>query len=117
MKTTLLFLMVTLSAVSFGQKLVYCEIVGREWAGSTVQNPERKMVMYLDFGQIEPIPEFYQNYKFQYDKKISTLESMVDALNYMTSEGWEFVSSNVYQKGGQGLFAFSVYKYLMVKKF
>lgn len=65
------------------QQITYCEIVG------TFYNKAR---IEIDFGQSK---EFYSNdrYKDPNTGKPTVFTSMIDALNFMSKNGWEFVQA------------------------
>lgn len=74
------------------QPIKYCEIVG------TYSN---KLRIEIDFGQSK---EFYENdqYKDPTTGKPFVFTSMIDALNFMSTNGWEFVQA--YTIGGDQIF-------------
>ena len=78
-------LLMLLSVIVFAQQsdsISYCEILGRkrfDWA-----KPD---VIYFDFGyKVDGRPKDAKG-------KPIDFENMVDALNYMVKEGWEFVTA------------------------
>ncbi len=82
------------------QKYVYCTIVGTTKVMST------KVTVEIDFGQ-ERSYWSRDRLKDETGKPI-IFNSMVDALNYMSDQGWEFVQAYIVTAGGQ-----NVYHYLM----
>lgn len=82
-------------AASFAQtKSVYCEIVG---TGKPFSN---KVTVSIDYGQHQ---SFFSNDNRLADDtgKAISFNSMIDALNYMGTLGWEFVDAYVIGANGQ----------------
>jgi len=84
-------------------KFVYCEIVGTQKLLST------KLNIVVDYGEQRSM--FKQNWVRDSEGKIQTFFSMVDALNYMGVNGWEFSQAYVVTANNQ-----NVYHYLMKRK-
>jgi hypothetical protein len=89
---------------STASKYVYCEIVGTQKLFST------KITVSVDFGQEKDY--FYRDSRLRDEQtgKVQTFNSMVDALNFMGSSGWEFVQAYTVTIGQQ-----NVYHYLLKK--
>jgi|1048.fasta_scaffold34133_1 hypothetical protein len=89
---------------SLVSKYVYCEIVGTQKLFST------KITVSVDFGQEKDY--FYRDSRLRDEQtgKVHTFNSMVDALNFMGSSGWEFVQAYTVTIGQQ-----NVYHYLLKK--
>ena len=98
MKKFLLTLGILLAAclAANAQNKIYCELVEYEIPFS------RKVNVQLDFGQES---KFFADTRLV-DKKgeVITFNSMVDAINYMSTLGWEFVQAYVVStfSGGNG---------------
>jgi len=103
----LLFAFAIVWTFSFAQEPVkydYCEIVGTSRLLST------KVTVQIDFGQETKI--FADNrYKDENGKPI-VFNSMIDAMNFMGKQGWEFVQAYAVTMGDSG----SVYHYVLKKK-
>lgn len=103
----LLFVFSVLSIALFSQepaKFDYCEIVGTAKLLST------KVTVQIDFGQGTKL--FADNrYKDESGNPIS-FNSMIDAMNYMGKQGWEFVQAYAVTIGNTG----AVYRYVLKKK-
>lgn len=102
----LLFLLIFLPILAFGQSsknYVYCELVGTQGVFSS------KVTVSIDFGQATGF--FSDKTLKDQNGKTIKFNSMVDALNYMGGQGWEFVQA--FTIGEKGSF---VYHYLMKKE-
>ena len=112
MKKVLFILIgLTISAVSYSQesdqknenqfieqkKFVYCEIMGREKFLSS------KVTVDIDFGQSVSFWAPDRRYKDENGKAV-TFNSMVDAMNFMGSLGWEFVQAYVVTTNNQNVY-------------
>ncbi|HEX5172087.1 MAG TPA: hypothetical protein VFW11_23075 [Cyclobacteriaceae bacterium] len=92
---------------TFGQeapKFVYCEILGTEKFLST------KVTITVDFGQ--KMKFFADNRMRDETGKPIVFNSMIDALNFMGKQGWEFAQAYAITISNQ-----NVYHYLMKKPF
>lgn len=93
-------------AQSYGQKkqYIYCELVG------TAKLFSFKVNVTVDYGQ--ELKAFRNNLSIRdEDGKIKSFNSMVDALNYMGSQGWEFVQAYTVTANDQ-----NVYHWLLKKE-
>lgn len=79
------------------KKYVYCEIMGREKLLSS------KVSVDIDFGQSVSFWMPDRRYKDE-DGKPVTFNSMVDAMNFMGSLGWEFVQAYVVTVSNQNVY-------------
>ena len=96
-----------LSALSASaQGKVYCEILGTQKFLST------KVTITVDFGQERKF--FGDNRLVDADGKVQEFNSMVDAMNYMGTLGWEFEQAYVVTMGS-GAGASNVYHWLLSK--
>lgn len=110
MKTKILlalpFLLLTLPglAQSDSAKFEYCELIGSQKAFSM------KYTIQVDFGEER---NYWKDPRMKDEQtgKIKTFNSMVDALNYMAKDGWEFVQGYGIS-GANGM----VYKWLLRKE-
>lgn len=82
----------------------YCEIVGQGKLFSS------KLKIVIDYGQKVNIWKGPQKIQKSNGKPM-VFQSMVDALNFMESNGWEYVNSYVVTVGNQ-----NVYHWLLRKK-
>lgn len=105
----LIFTMSLISSV-FGQttsststKFVYCELVGTQRLLST------KVTVSVDYGEEK---SYFQDTRMKDEQtgKVQAFNSMVDALNYMGNDGWEFVQAYVVTSGQS-----NVYRWLLKK--
>jgi hypothetical protein len=107
-KTLLLtFTILNFSTVVFGQeasdssysasKFVYCELVGTQKLLST------KVTVSVDYGEER---SFFQDTRMRDEQsgKVQAFNSMVDALNYMGNNGWEFVQAYIVTMGQQNVY-------------
>ena len=107
MRLVLLLMVTALPVISYGQqtpKFIYCQIVGTEKMLST------KVTIAVDFGQKMKI--FADNRMKDETGKPLVFNSMIDALNYMGKQGWEFSQAYTITISNQ-----NVYHFLMKKPF
>lgn len=107
MKKLLLMLAITSASFIFAQetpKYVYAEIVG------TSKFMSKKVTVEIDYGQATSFWE--SNRMKNQDGSNKEFNSMVDAMNYMGSLGWDFEQAYVVTTGQQ-----NVYHWLMRKEF
>jgi len=85
-------------------KYVYCVLVGTQKFLST------KVTISVDYGEER---RFFQDTRIKDEQtgKVQEFNSMVDALNYMGNNGWEFVQAYAVTLGQQ-----NVYHWLLRKK-
>ena len=85
-------------------KYVYCELVGMQKLLST------KVNVSVDYGEETRL---FQDTRMRDEQtgKVRSFNSMVDALNYMSNNGWEFVQAYVVTNGQQ-----NVYRWLLKMK-
>lgn len=110
--TPILFLLIGFSTSVYSQttdtlmtsKYVYCELIGMAKFLST------KVTVAVDYGEER---SFFQDTRMRDEQtgKVASFNSMVDALNYMGTKGWEFVQAYVVTTGNQ-----NVYRWLLKKK-
>lgn len=93
-----------LSSAQDTTKFVYCEILGIEKFLST------KVTIQVDFGQ--KMKTFADNRMKDENGNPLVFNSMIDALNFMGKQGWEFAQAYVVTISSQ-----NVYHYLMKKPF
>jgi uncharacterized membrane protein len=106
-KLTFLIIVFGTPLLVFGQttpKFVYCEIVGTEKLLST------KVTITVDFGQ--KMKFFADNRMKDETGKPLVFNSMIDALNFMGKQGWEFAQAYTITISSQ-----NVYHFLMKKPF
>lgn len=109
--TPILFLLIGFSNSVYCQttdsatrtQYVYCELVGMAKIFST------KVTVAVDYGEER---SFFQDSRMRDDQtgKVTSFNSMVDALNYMGTKGWEFEQAYVVTTGTQ-----NVYHWLLKK--
>ncbi|MEI6766964.1 MAG: hypothetical protein WCM76_15140 [Bacteroidota bacterium] len=89
---------------SLTTKYVYCELVG------TAKFLSTKVTVSVDYGEEK---SFFQDTRVRDEQtgKVAAFNSMVDALNYMGTKGWEFVQAYVVTTSNQ-----NVYRWLLKKK-
>lgn len=108
MKKMLLNIALALIAcfVSNAQGKIYCELLG------TQQFLSKKVTVQVDFGQQS---KFFSDNRLVDEKgEVIIFNSMVDAMNYMGTLGWEFEQAYVVTVGtGSG--ASNVYHWLLSK--
>ncbi len=88
------------------QGKVYCELLGTQKLLST------KVTVQVDFGQQTKL--FSDNRLVDEKGNVIAFNSMVDAMNYMGTLGWEFEQAYVVTIGGGGS-ASNVYHWLLSK--
>lgn len=88
------------------QSKIYCELLGTQKFLST------KVTVSVDFGQERKF--FGDNRMVDADGKVQEFNSMVDAMNYMGTLGWEFEQAYVVTVGS-GAGASNVYHWLLSK--
>lgn len=87
--------------------VTHCQIVG------TSKMFSNKVNVDIDFGQENKYFSSDKDTKIKgADGKNITFNSMVDALNFMVENGFEFVQAYAFSTGGSG----NVYHYLLKKK-
>lgn len=107
MKKILVILLGMLSMTAVAQnKMVYCEIVATQKILST------KVNIQVDFGQGRDFWDCSQNYLVDKNGKAIIFNSVIDALNYMGTFGWELVTTYEIGNAQYGY----VYHFLMAKK-
>jgi hypothetical protein len=86
-------------------KYTYCQIVG------TSRCMSNKVTIEIDFGQFRSI---WADNRLKDPKTGDRIifNSMIDALNYMGNQGWEFVQAYAFWMGGS---SGNVYHYLLKK--
>ena len=89
----------------FAQEKVYCELVG------TQKLLTGKVSVSVDFGQQS---YFKDNRLVDENGQVMTFNSMVDAMNYMSTLGWEFEQAYIVTLGA-GNTASNVYHWLLSK--
>ncbi|GAB3828628.1 hypothetical protein GCM10028821_14350 [Hymenobacter jeollabukensis] len=68
-----------------------------------------KVTIAIDYGQER---KFFSDNRYKdAEGKVQSFNSIIDALNYLNAEGWEFVNAYVIMVGGQ-----NVYHYVMRRK-
>lgn len=106
--TTLLVLSLGLSSATFAQsnsdstktsKYVYCQIVGTQKFLST------KVTVSVDYGEER---SYFQDTRMKDEQtgKVQSFNSMVDALNYMGNNGWDFEQAYTITIGQQNIYHF-----------
>src|SRR6188768_3785976 len=85
-------------------KFVYCELIG------TQKLLSMKVTITIDFGEAKSIWKD-NRLKDEITGKVQVFNSMVDALNYMGEDGWEFVQAYIVTIGQQ-----NVYHWLLKRK-
>jgi hypothetical protein len=111
--STILFLLIGFANSAYSQtttdtittsKYEYCELVGMAKFLST------KVTVAVDYGEER---SFFQDTRVRDEQtgKVTSFNSMVDALNYMGTKGWEFVQAYVVTTANQ-----NVYHWLLKKK-
>jgi hypothetical protein len=96
---------VLVGIICYGQEKVYCELVG------TQKLLTGKVSVSVDFGQQS---YFKDNRLVDENGEVMTFNSMVDAMNYMSTLGWEFEQAYVVTMGG-GNTSSNVYHWLLSK--
>jgi hypothetical protein len=87
---------------------IYCEVLG------TAKFMSNKVTITIDFGQET---KWGQNVRLRDEQtgKVAVFNSMIDALNYMGNDGWEFEQAYVVTAGG-GTSSQNVYHWLLSKR-
>lgn len=85
-------------------KFIYCDMVG------THKFLSSKVTITLDLGEARNIWKD-NRIKDEVTGKVQSFNSMIDALNYLGEQGWEFVQAYVVTFGQQ-----NVYHWLLKKK-
>lgn len=86
------------------QGRVYCELLG------THKFMSKKVTVEVDFGQEQ---SFWSSDKLKDENgKTITFNSMIDAMNYMGSKGWEFVQAYVVTVSNQNVYHWLLTKYI-----
>lgn len=93
-----------LSAQSDTTKYSYCELIG------TARLFSNKVTIDIDFGEAKNM-WLDNRVRDEQTGKVRIFNSMVDALNYMGNDGWEFVQAYVVTVGQQ-----NVYHWLLKKR-
>jgi len=91
---------------SISSKASYCEIVGTQGLFST------KLTIMIDYGQKTNFWKPQNNMLTSEEGKPIKFNSMIDVLNLMHSEGWEFVNAYAIGDAQKGY----VYHWLLKKK-
>ena len=97
--------MLTMTAVA-QNKMAYCEIVATQRLFST------KVNILVDFGQEQDLWDYTKDCLADENGKPIIFNSVVDALNYMGTFGWEVVTTYAIGNSQTG----NVYHFLMSKK-
>ena len=81
----------------------YCMVL------ATAKMMSTKVTITIDFGQER---KYFSDARYKDDAgKVVTFNSVIDALNFMNSQGWEFVNAYAITVGGQ-----NVYHYVMKRR-
>lgn len=81
----------------------YCMLMATQKLLST------KVIITIDYGQER---KFFSDTRYKdAEGKVQSFNSVIDALNFMNSEKWEFVNAYVITVGGQ-----NVYHYVMKRR-
>lgn len=91
-------------STKINQKFVYAELLGTEKFFSS------KITITIDFGQSKSMWKD-NRLKDEITGKVQVFNSMIDALNYMGEDGWEFVQAYIVTIGQQ-----NVYHWLLKKR-
>jgi hypothetical protein len=104
MKKIFIVILVILIAKScMSQEYTYCELLGTAKLFST------QVYVSIDLGERR---KFFEDKRMKNeDGTPKTFNSMIDGLNYMGQDGWEFVQAYIVTIGNQ-----NVYHYLLKKK-
>lgn len=111
MKTILITCLLSIPLLSIGQsepdsstvKYQYCELVG------VAKFLSYKVTVQVDFGDRQSM---FDDQRIKDEQgKAASFNSMVDAMNYMGDEGWEFVQAYTVSAGNQ-----NVYHWLLKRK-
>ena len=105
MKRVIIFLLATICTTTvYAQNRVYCEIVEPAQLG-------KKVKIIIDFGQ-EREKSKGQQALVNKDGEIIKFNSKIDALNYMTTLGWDFVQAYTVATGSGGSVSSSIHRVL-----
>ena len=113
MKKIILLLLFVLPVLSQAQNTVvavaspqeqYCMVL------ATSKLLSNKVTITIDFGQETKMFAFKDTRLKDDDGAVKNFNSVIDALNYMASQGWQFVNAYVITVGGQ-----NVYHYVLRK--
>lgn len=85
----------------------YCMIVGQQKLLST------KVMIEIDYGQKQGI--FGLPLHRDDEGKVKSFNSMIDALNYMGEQGWEFVQAIIVGENGQRVYNFIMRRNVGIK--
>ena len=109
MKKVVLVILVSIIALSAysqeDKKYVYCELLGKGKLFS------RKLTIEIDFGQETKVFSSKNKKLVDENNEPIVFNSMVDAMNYMGMQGWEFVQAYVIGDSQKGY----VYHWLLKK--
>ena len=95
MKRFIIFLLAVICTTTiYAQNKVYCEIVEPAQLG-------KKVKIIIDFGQERKKSKAQQTLVNKNGEEIQ-FNSKIDALNYMTTLGWDFVQAYTVATGGSG---------------
>ena len=106
MKTLVTTLCLLMACAGFAQSnFQYCELVGTAKFMSLT-----KVQVSIDYGEDTKL---FADTRIKNDEtgKVEDFNSMVDALNYMGQDGWEFVQAYVVTSGNQ-----NIYRWLLRRK-
>ena len=107
MRKVLVVFIIVLSALNLNaQGKIYCELLGTQVLLS------KKVTVSVDFGQQTNL--FSDNRLVDEDGKVIIFNSMIDAMNYMGTMGWEFEQAYVVTTGS-GATSSNVYHWLLSK--
>jgi len=102
-KVLLIFVAIFICSMAKSQEFIYCQIVGQ---GRLLSN---RVDISIDYGQKAGI--FTDKRLRDEDGKVIVFNSMVDAMNFMGADGWEFVQAYVITTGNA-----NVYHWLLKKR-
>ena len=98
---------VAMCSTARSQEYIYCQIVG---TGKILSN---KVTVEIDFGQQTKL---FTDKRLRDEKgNVVVFNSMVDAMNYMGSDGWEFMQAYVVTVD-TGMSKQNVYHWLLKKR-
>ncbi|QIX62279.1 hypothetical protein HER32_14270 [Hymenobacter sp. BT18] len=91
------------AAPSVARTEEYCMMMATQKLMST------KVIITMDYGQER---KFFSDARYKdAEGKVQAFNSVIDALNYMNGQGWEFVNAYVITVGGQ-----NVYHYVLRRR-
>lgn len=102
--SVVVFATLAFSSTAQDEQELYCELVG------SAKFMSKKVVVSVDFGNNGKMFAD-QRIKDELTGKAKSFNSMVDALNYMGSQGWEFAQAYTVTTGNS-----NVYHWLLKKK-